>query len=207
MTTSQPDTVHYSVHYNPTAGARFAARAWVGVAIWTALAVVFFVVFGFVAVKNLGLAITVGLIMLIPALVSLTAALRAHERWSADGGLAIAISDNGVTLPHVGLIPWQNITAVKSFNMGIATGNVFLALIGFWNGTRENAYLTVFTPNTVTDIGALPAPVRRLAAPGGPGDGWGFKAARTAALGDAAFAEASAALLHAAQQRGIPVLP
>ena len=207
MTATDPDTTAYVVHYGPKVAHAYARRAWIGVGIWLAIDIVVTTLLAITFPENIALLVVVPLILLIPVLVSLHAAIRAPEKWAADGHLAIAIGDDGVTLPSVGMLPWTRITGVRHVDIGITTGNVFIAAIQFWNGTRDNAYLAVFVSDSLEQLGQLPAPARRRLVAGGPNSTWGFKSALRQGLGDEVFARASAQLRAAAQARGIPVVP
>lgn len=201
--TSAPDTRYsYWARYAPSASRTYATRGWVGTAIWVGLAVLFGLA---LPTDSPGIRIAVAAIMLVGAAMTASIAVRSHDRWAADGGLAIAISDRGVTVPAVGEIPWDQITGVRSFDMGIATGNVIVSAFQAWHGTKRNAYLTVYTPLTLTQVGRLPKNVRRRLETGRAEGEWGFSTAYRQGLGDTVWAEASVALLDAAGRRGIPI--
>lgn len=196
-------TYAYWARYAPSAARTYTIRGWIGVAIWVGLAVLFGLT---LPADNPALRITVAAIMLFGAALAAHAAMRSRERWGADGGLAIAISDRGVTVPGAGEIPWDRITGVRSFDMGIATGNVFIFAFQAWHGVQTKAYLTVFVRGTLDELGQLPKSARSRLVAGGPDGTWGFATAYRQGLGDAVWSEASAALLDAAERRGIPVV-
>ncbi|WP_167051971.1 hypothetical protein [Salinibacterium sp. ZJ77] len=196
----------YWATYAPQAARTYAIRGWVGVAIWLTLAVVFFISLGFTVTQNMTLAITVTAAMLLGAAMAAHAALRSRQNWATDGSLAIALSDRGVTLPGVGEIPWERISGVRSFDMGIATGNVFVFAFQAWHGIQAKAFLTIFVTDSLASLSQLPKPARRRLAPGGPDGAWGFVTAYRQGLGDTVWAEASSKLLEAAAQRGIPIV-
>lgn len=203
MTAELDAAYTYWARYTPSAARTYAIRGWVGVAIWVGLAVLFWLA---LPTDTLGAKLAISAFMLVAAAIAAHAALRAKDRWGAEGGLAIAINDRGVTLPVVGEIPWEQITRVRSFDMGVATGNVFVSAFESWHGTKRNAYLTVYIRLSLEELGRLPRTVRRRSSGGLELGEWGFSTAYRQGLGDTVWAEASAALLDAAARRGIPVV-
>lgn len=204
MNSLPADTTSYSAHYRASAATTFATRAWIGTAFWVLLGIGLGI--GVASVGNPGLGVVVGIILLIPAVISLVAALRSADKWGADDRLAVAVSDAGIALPGVGLLGWDRIVGVKAQDIGLTTGNVWFAAIQFWNGTRDNRYLAVYVRDTLEQIGQLPASARRRLTAGGPGNSYGFKGVLGQGLPDGGYAEAVAAVQAAAQARGIVVL-
>lgn len=195
---------HYTAHYGASVAQRYAIRGWAAFAGWVALAI--FLAWGLTTYGgNTGLAWTSAIIMLLVSLISLTAALTAKSKWGADGGLAIAITDEGVTLPGAGLIPWESITAVRSSDFGAPTFNLAIRAFHAWHGTGQNSHLAVFTGLTLQEVAALPTEKRHFTV-AGPDGTWGFGGARIQGLGRGVWDQASAVLLHQAAVRGIAVL-
>lgn len=207
MTSALPETTRFTAYYRPTAATNFATRAWVSTVLWAAITAGVFYVLYVPLELGLPLSILLGVVVLIASLVSLHAALRAREKWSADNGLAIAVGDDGVTLPRVGLVPWERISGVRIVDIGITMGNVYIAAFQFWNGTRDNAYLAVFLTDEVNTLSEWPPITHRRITLGGPKGKLGFRSAFRQGMGDAEFAEAARVLTEAATARGIPIIP
>ena len=184
---------------------KFAIRGWI-------VAVAFTAVLGAILIPvmvttgNIGWGIVACVFVLIAVLWAAFSAAGAPRRWGADDRLAIAIGDAGVTVPSVGLLEWDRIVGFKVFDMGIMTGNVPIAAIQFFTGTRNHQDITIYTRGDMTSAARGLDAAGRLHVRVGLEKGTvGFATAWGQGLSSPSFAQVAAAVEAAAAQRGLPV--
>lgn len=168
-------------------------RSWREAVGMIALAIVFF---------GIGIAIELAPVVLIalfvivalPTVGAIRRAVQSPGYWSADGALAIAVDESGVTIPHLGTLPWSRIAGVE-----------------LHTGRRANRVAT--GPRIRVHYRGDAARVRRMSGDarhtfaGTRRDGtFSHDAAFAAAMEVDAFADAVAAVSAAAAAREIPVL-
>jgi hypothetical protein len=195
----------FVARYRPGIGIKYAIRGWI-------VALAFAAVLGGVMIPvmvttgNIGWGIVASIFIVIAVLWAAISAANAPQRWGADDRLAIAISDAGVTLPKVGLLTWDRIVGFKVFDMGILTGNVPLAAIQFFTGTRNNQEITVYVQGEYLEVATKLDPAARgYVRPGRDKRTAGFVTAWGQGLSNPSFAQVAAAVEAAAAQRGLPV--
>jgi hypothetical protein len=195
----------FVARYRPGIGTKFAIRGWI-------VAVAFTVVLGAIVIPvmvttgNIGWGIVACVFVLIAVLWAAFSAANAPQRWGADDRLAIAISDAGVTVPSVGLLEWDRIVGFKVFDMGNLTGNVFIAGIQFFNGTRDHQEITIYTRGDMTSAARkLDLAGRKHVRVGLEKGTVGYATAWGLGLSDPSVAQVAAAVEAVAARRGLPV--
>ncbi|GAB3127796.1 hypothetical protein [Glaciibacter psychrotolerans] len=140
--------------------------------------------------------------------VALSFARGAMRRWAADDGLAVAVSDAGIALPRVGLLPWHEVTSVKVHDHSLTPRAFSLAVsvLAQLQGTDSTMYVDV----NVVDSDAI---LSRMSTQGGVPRAidtnyklTGFKGVWGQGMYEPTFQAATQVLVNEAERRGIPVV-
>lgn len=193
----------YWVKYSPKAASTFAIRGWVFAVFWLLMSVWVAVFIPPIIDNEPWFGYVAAALTLIGVWISVYHAVGARMKWGADDGLVFALSDRGISLPLVGEVPWSDVTQVRFFDMGIATGSIPISAFQSVLGIRNNAYITIYTRHTLGDVVAAPAAIRERMVPGAMG--YGFITGHKAGVGDKLWYEAIGELAAAAKARNIPI--
>lgn len=132
----------FEAYYAPGLGAKYALRSWIVSAVVAGVGVPV-IWFTFVGNPQWWVLVLLILVFGFVLLITVSAAVTARSKWGADGGLAIAIDDAGITLPRVGSLAWDEIAEIGITDTGFVHGNVWFRAWEALTGSSTNRFVRV----------------------------------------------------------------
>lgn len=194
----------FETYYAPGQATKYAARSWIVAAVVAAVGIPV-TWFTFAGNPQWWVLLVVGLIFAFLLVVTIAAAVGAPGKWGADGRLALAIGEAGITLPRVGTLTWDELYAIRVVDTGDVHGNIAFRAWEALTGSSSNRFMTFWVEDAdavATRTGGAANAARNL----GPLDGrQGFDGVWAEGLRDPGWDATVAAVVEAADRHGIPV--
>lgn len=200
------NTTAFETYYEPGLGTKYAVRSWVVSAVVAAIGIPV-TWFTFVGNPQWWVLVLVGLVFAFLLFLTVSTAVGARGKWESDGRLALRLDDSGLTLPRVGMLAWDEITAIRIMDTGGIHANVWLRAVESLTGSSTNRFITVWVRDAEAVIertgGAARAALNAIAVDGVQGfDGaWG-EGLRAPGWEETVAAVQQAATHHGVELRG-----
>ena len=133
----------FETYYAPGLGTTYAVRSWIISAILLAIGVPV-TWFTFVGNPQWWVLVLVGLVFAFLLFLTVSSAIGAPAKWGSDGRLAVRLDDAGVTLPRVGTLAWDEITAIGITDTGFVHGNIWIRAWEVFTGSSSNRFIRVW---------------------------------------------------------------
>jgi hypothetical protein len=196
---------HFETRYIPGLGARYAVRSWIVSAVVAAIGVV--VTWGTYAANPQWWVIPVLVVAFVPLVAAaVVSALEAPGKWGADERLALRLDADGLTLPRIGRLAWNEITAIRIVDTGWINASTWVRAWEAQTGSSSSRFVTVWVRDAeavVARTGGVAAAFRNLHRLDGAG---GFDGVWGIGLRSPGWHETVTAIQHAGAAHGIRLL-